>query len=260
MDLTTKPCREPWAPEGVVKARYKSEVDGLEDWAMVWPGIRLGAWVVCLHGHGSTGDQIFTRQDIRDAWLPQFRKLGLGVLSPNLRGDAWMSPPAVEDLHRLIQWTRGEYAADRFIFPSGSMGGTGNLIYAVRRPEDVDVVLARCPATDLASYHAWLLQNDGGVRDEICRAIESAYGGTPEEAPETYAAHSVMGNAHRLTMPLLLIHGDADALIPVEQSRDLAAVLGAAPGFQYVEMPGGGHDAPLHWPGAETWLQRHASL
>ena len=32
--------------------------------------------MVHLHGHGSHGDQIFTRPDIRDLWLSLYRELG----------------------------------------------------------------------------------------------------------------------------------------------------------------------------------------
>jgi len=259
MDPMVKPCDELWAPEGVTKLTFASQVDGLEDWALAWPRRRSRAWVVFLHGHGSTGDQIFTRQDLRDAWLPQLRELGMGLLSPHLRGNAWMSPAAVKDLRELIRWTRREFAIDRFLFTSGSMGATGNLIYAAQHPEDVDAIIARCPATDMADYHAWLVDHPGDVRDEIREAIEIAYGGTPDDAQATYEAHSVRANSRRLSMPLLLIHGEADALIPVEQSRALAAILDDAPCFQYVEIPGGDHDAPLQWPGVETWLKNNAT-
>ena len=45
-------------------------------------------------------------------------------------------------------------------------------------------------------------------------------------------------------MPVYLAHGDADALIPVEQSRALAALC-RSPRFRYREIPGGHHDSPL---------------
>ena len=66
-----QPKAAPWSnerfPSGISKLTYRSPVDGLEDWALLWPGTRAGAWLVFLHGHGSQGDQLFTRADIRDA-------------------------------------------------------------------------------------------------------------------------------------------------------------------------------------------------
>jgi pimeloyl-ACP methyl ester carboxylesterase len=212
--------------------------------------------VVHLHGHGSSGDQIFTRQDIRDMWLAHYRSHGLGVLSPNLRGNAWMCPKAVEDLHLLLDWVRREYAVERFFFLSGSMGGTGNLIYAVRYPGDVAAVAALCPVTDIAAYHAWCGVHAGGVRDEIRLAIESAYGGRPDEVPDRYSAHSAVRHAQRLTMPLFFSHATGDETIPVEQSRGLHRCLSAARNATYVEIEGGNHDTPLHKSGVLEWLDR----
>ena len=241
------------AAHGALRATYVSEADALRDWAIVWPGQRKW-WVVALHGHGSGGDQLFERQDIAEAWLPQYRRHGLGVLSPNLRDNAWMGASAALDLRGLLGWVRVEFGAERFLFISGSMGATSNLIYAAQRPEDVAAVGARCPATDIGSYYAWLCEHPGGARDEIRDAIARAYEGTPDQRPETYEAHSALRHANRLTMPLHVVHGDADPTIPVEQSRRLAEALVGAPNLTYVELPGGNHSAPLLQGGGAEWL------
>ncbi|MFH1571572.1 MAG: alpha/beta fold hydrolase [Gemmatimonadota bacterium] len=248
----------PWIhecfPQGVWRLAYASPVDGEPDWALMMPGPRREAWLVCLHGHGSKGDQLFTRADIRDGWLPGFRRLGLGVLTPNLRGNAWMSAPAAADLRALLAWMRDVQGAERFYFASGSMGGTGSLLYAVVHPEDVAALAALCPASDLAAYHEWCGRHPGGVRDEIRQAIAAAYGGPPTEVPAAYAAHSAWQHADRLTMPVLVVHGTADASIPVEQSRHLAALLAHSPRFTYRELAGGDHEAPLLQGGMLEWL------
>ncbi|OGV64404.1 MAG: hypothetical protein A3K19_09590 [Lentisphaerae bacterium RIFOXYB12_FULL_65_16] len=243
------------SPGGVQKVTYRSPVDGLEDWTLLWPGRQRADWVVQLHGHGSQGDQAFVRQDIRDLWLPVYQRLGVGLVSPNLRGNAWMGPAAAEDLHALLAYVREKFGAKRFIFHSGSMGGSSNLIYAVCHPEDVAAVWARCPVTDIGSYYAWCGEHPGGVVNEIAKAVRASYGGTPDERPELYAVHSALGHADRLTMPLVVVHGDADPLIPVEQARRLAERLAGQPNFRYAEMPGGHHDSPLAYPGLEEWLK-----
>jgi len=236
---------------GVERLTYR--IDGGEDWALAWPGER-DAWVVVLHGHGSRGDQIFTRPDVREKWLREYRALGLGVLSPNLRDNAWMCPEAVDDLHRLIGWAREHYGIASCYFLSGSMGGSGNLIYATLHPEDVTALSALGSVTDIWSYVYWLRNNPGGVKDEIYQAIVSAYGGVPEEMPDKFAAHSVLRHLDRLTMPMLVSHGDDDALIPVEQSRQLAHLLIGKPDFTYLEIAGGDHDSPLFGCDLIGWL------
>ncbi|HEY3415903.1 MAG TPA: alpha/beta fold hydrolase [Armatimonadota bacterium] len=253
LDVQVSPWEHPMSFPGVEHLRYGIDGGAGEDWALAWPGER-STWVVHLHGHGSTGDQLFTRRDVRELWLSRYRAAGLGVLALNLRGNAWMCPAAVEDLRRLLAWVREAYGAREFYLLSGSMGGTSNLIYAALHPEDVAAVMALCPATDVGSYATWLREHPGGVRDDILAAIVAAYGGTPAEQPARYAAHSALRLAERLTMPLLLSHGDADDLIPIEQSRQLAAALGNASNLTYVEIPGGGHDAPLNHEATLAWM------
>lgn len=248
-----------FAMAGIRRLDYRSEVDGQADWALVRPPARGLVWLVCLHGHGSHGDQLYTRPDIRERWLPEFLDRNLGLLTPNLRDNAWMGPAAVRDLDDLLDLVRAEYGATHFLFASGSMGGTGNLIYAALRPANVAGVIARGAASDLASYHAWCRahQTAKPVLGEIAAAIAAAYGGPPETAGNAYAAHSALALAERLTMPLFLSHGAADAVIPVSQTRALVGRLADHPNLVYQEIPDGNHDSPLHartTPDALDWL------
>ena len=101
-------------PAELKRIRYKSGVDGMDDWAMVLPPKSGTKWLVCIHGHGSLGDQLYTRKDIHDWYLPRFLERGYGILTPTLRGNAWMAPPAVEDLDGLLDILRAEYKAEKF--------------------------------------------------------------------------------------------------------------------------------------------------
>ncbi len=254
MKIVKLPWDHAGSPGGFEKLIYTSDQDGLQDWALARPPESGRVWVVHLHGHGSGGDQICTRADIKEHWLARYLELGLGVLSPNLRGNSWMCPEAVEDLRALLEAVRRDYGARWFCLVSGSMGGTGNLIYATVHPEDVAVVVALCPATDIASYHEWCRLNPGSIRDEIRNAIECFYGGTPGSVADRYLKHSALRHADRLTMPLFLSHAVGDEIIPVEQSRALVRRLGGCSDTTYVEIPEGNHDSPLHGSGMLDWL------
>lgn len=244
--LSRSPVTDSAYPQGVSRVTFRSNADGAEDWALLWPPERGGHWCVVIHGYGSHGDQLFVREDIRRDWLPRFRARGMGILTPNLRDNGWMGPRAAADLHALLSFVRSEFGADRFTFASGSMGGTCNLIYAVLHPKDVAYVVALCPASDLASFYAWREANlplPAAVANSL-GDMRAQYDGSPTEQPEVYRRHSAQQNVERLTMPVYLCHGDADALIPVAQSRALAAAC-RSPRFRYREIPGGHHDSPL---------------
>ena len=230
--------------------------DGYRDQALLWPGKRRD-WIVVIHGHGSREDQLYTRPDIRRLWLPALRATGAGLVTPHLRGNAWMSPAATRDLHALLAWLRRSRGARRFFFFSGSMGGSSNLYYALRHPEDVAALVALGAAPDPAAYAAWLAGfPDGSIQRQIRAALVSAYGGRPETRPAPYRARSAPERAARLTAPLFFAHGERDALMPVAEARRFAAAMRTAPLFLYRELAGGGHDAPLALAEATAWLAR----
>lgn len=52
-------------------------------------------------------------------------------------------------------------------------------------------------------------------------------------------------DAESIEVPALVVHGDEDRIVPVENGRMLAARL---PNVEYVELPGRGHNLPLEEP------------
>jgi 3-oxoadipate enol-lactonase len=51
----------------------------------------------------------------------------------------------------------------------------------------------------------------------------------------------------KLKVPAVIVHGDADALIPIERGREMKVALAAA---HYAELPGAGHMPMMENPGA----------
>ncbi len=231
--------------KGISCMSYTSGIDSFDDWAILFPGRCSGLWAVILHGHGSAGDQFFSQEDIRNYWLPELLDLGAGIICPNLRGNAWMSPDAASDLHELISYLRVEFKMQKTIFTSGSMGATGSLVYGVLFPEDVDAIDARGAATDVGSYYSWCMGSESPLLHEIACSIRLSYGGEPDVINGIYDRHSTLRNADKLVMPVSFIHGENDKTIPVEQARKLAELLRGQPGFFYREIPGGNHNSPL---------------
>jgi len=99
-------------------------------------------------------------------------------------------------------------------------------------------------------------------RARIERALDRAYHpiGFMRQLQAIVAAPSRLGRLESLTMPALVIHGDADILVPVENGRNVAAAI---PGALLLEIRGMGHDIPRRvWPqvaDAIAELARHAS-
>lgn len=233
---------------------FKSPHDGKKDWALFEKGRNSHTCVVNIHGHGSGADQLYTRPDIHDYWYKEIQKRGWSVLCPNVRGSSWMSPSAVSDLHELIRWVQTEQVAEQLVFLAGSMGGTSNLIYGALHPEDIDIMISLCPVSDIQEYYQWLSQAGDGTLQEIRKAIESSYGVKDPGSPTELTPHIARDKVKCMNAPLLVIHGDDDKTIPVQQSKDLADAFGNKNNFTYIEMPGGNHDAPLTHPGIFNFL------
>ena len=59
------------------------------------------------------------------------------------------------------------------------------------------------------------------------------------------------------TGPLLVVHGKADDLVPVEHGRLLSA---AVPGAEFHELPCGHNDCPPIWDLVQSFLERRQLL
>ena len=96
----------------------------------------------------------------------------------------------------------------------------------------------------------------------IIAAIDRAYhpAGFVRQLQAIMAAHGRLARLAQLRVPALVIHGEADILVPVDNGRNVAAAI---PGARLLEIPGMGHDIPKRvWPQvveAIAELARHAS-
>jgi len=222
------------------RVEYESAADGFRDWHLVHRVRNARTCALILHGHGSTGDQLLTRPDVAETWTRFLLERNVSVLSPNLRGNAWMKEAAVADLRQILEAERERNPWRKLLIVSGSMGGTGALIFAVRHPELVSGVGALGAASDPQNYLDWLETRQTPILREIRAALLEAY-----PTPESRRTNSVLRHADRLAMPVCYFHGEADATIPVGEARALRDRLAGKPDFLYREIGNGDHDSPL---------------
>lgn len=102
-----------------------------------------------------------------------------------------------------------------------SMGGMSSLAYAIHRPDLIRSVSSLMGISDpvqwVSEENTWYLN-----------LLSTAYGGTPTQAPEAWREVSAMQNIDVFkSIPVFLVHGTADTVVPPSQSRQLAAALGA---------------------------------
>ena len=126
-------------------------------------------------------------------------------------------------------------------------------------PEGLAVLLPPAPKTrqERIDLGVWAKQNLLGPsdpfdepyeRERVTQAVDRAYhpAGFIRQLQAIGAAPSRVPRLMALHVPTLVIHGDADVLIPVENGRRVAAAI---PGARLLEIPGMGHDVPKRvWP------------
>ncbi len=164
-------------------------------------------------------------------------------------------PDPLIDLKRAIQWIRehgAEYGADAdfLVVTGGSAGGhlaalvglTGNEAEYQPGFEDVDTSVKACVSFygvyDFTDRHKHY-RNPGLGRLLQKRVMKAAY----EEARDAYEKASPMSRLRPDTPPFLIIHGDRDTLVPVDEARQFFSMFKAvAPGqVSYAEIPGAQH-------------------
>lgn len=257
--LAGAPAAAPLAPP--VESCFLSYADGSKQpYLLALPDGRPEGVAIYLHGHGSDRRQGFDEQ-VYDGCFRKLRQelnaRGIAYATLDYRGPAsWLSREAEADITQMAELLRARLGVRKVYLTGGSMGGSCALAFAVRHPGMLSGVVALCPATDIAQYHDWCeRQHMNLLTDEIAGAIEASYGGPPSANPAFYAGRSAIRNWRALRMPLVVVHGDSDSLIPVSLSRQLNERMQTSGyPFRYVEIPGGDHDAPAAQADWKSWL------
>jgi pimeloyl-ACP methyl ester carboxylesterase len=231
-------------PAETTRITFTSAFDGAEDWALFLPGNPSKNTVVYLHGSFSYADQIFTRKDVREFWLSRILEGQHSLLSVNTRGTSYMSPAATADLTGLLDHCRDKLGCKRFVLLGGSGGASSAMAYAVLHPEKIHGVIAM-GMCDIVARLEFARKSSQPVLQKLVQTVFAAYGGSPEEKPELYRERSVLAHADKLTMPVILTMGENDPLIPVAETRKIAAAMKGKRNFVYHEIPKGDHDAAL---------------
>lgn len=148
---------------------------------------------------------------------------------------------------------------DRVMSLTSIMSGPGGADAVAPKPAGAAVLVLTPPATreeriEQAMSIRRVLVGPGDPFDETSeraratRAVDRAYNpyGTARQLVAILAAESRVERLKRVGAPTLVIHGEADVLVPVENGRIVAA---AVPGSRWLEFDGMGHDLPKRvWP------------
>ena len=143
---------------------------------------------------------------------------------------------------------------DRVQTLTSIMSSTGNPDLPQPKPE-AQMMLLQAPPSDRDEYIEYTVKrqqvlsgphyplDEVNVRDLAARTFDrSVYPqGTARQLAAILASGSRKDALKKVQTPTLVIHGDADPLVPIEGGKDTAA---SVPGAQLVIIKGMGHDIP----------------
>ncbi len=191
-------------------------------WAYVPPALPPKAPVVLFfHGNGEN------LETLRWAgFFEQLGGLGVAILAPDFPGYGH-SPgtPSEEGLiatgAAAVAWARKNHPERPLVVAGWSLGAALAIATTGRHPEEVRGLIALSAWTTLAEVAAKVFP-------------EFAVKMMLRERYDSRAA------ARDIRVPALVVHGDRDDLIPVEQGREISSVLAGA--TRWVEVPGAAHN------------------
>lgn len=208
--------------------------------------------LVDVHG-GPTGQATAS-------WRPthqHFVTRGWAVLAPDPRGstghgraytqaiNGWWGARDVTDCASGIRAAidRGWGAPERVAIMGGSAGALTALLVAAHHPDLVRAVIAMYPVTDALDLARTTHRFES-------RSFDRLIGPLPEAA-DRYRERSPLHHAAAIRRPTLVLHGDADEVVPLAQAQALVEAIRAAGGTVELHVyEGQGHG----WRGEETVL------
>ncbi len=175
--------------------------------------------------------------DSAERWMHgQFLAAGVAVAGIDV-GEAYGSPDGRDGftaLHRELTEKRG--FARRPCLLGRSRGGLLVSAWAADHPENVAGLAGIYPVFDVRSYPG------------VDRAAP-AYGLSPEQLQSRLSEHNpieLVGRLAKAKVPVLLLHGDADTVVPLKDNSDALReryrATGAGDSVQLRVFPGQGHN------------------
>jgi dipeptidyl aminopeptidase/acylaminoacyl peptidase len=220
--------------------------DGLELTGWLYRPDTPAPWPTMIHLHGGPEAQ---ERPVYNSLFQSLVAAGIAVFAPNVRGSSGFGRSfiaaddlagrygAIEDVAACVAHIVETGVADpeRIGCMGRSYGGYLTLAALVWHPDLFAVGVDVCGMADFETFY----QN---TEPWIAAAAISKYGDPSLDAP-LLRDLSPIHRIDRLRAPLLVVHGDEDTNVPVEEAEQVVAAL-AARGIphQYLLFPGEGHE------------------
>jgi dipeptidyl aminopeptidase/acylaminoacyl peptidase len=151
----------------------------------------------------------------------------------------------VAEAVEYLTWT-GRIDRQRVGIEGGSAGGYNTLCALTWYPSFFAGGLSMCGVSAIQN----LAEKTHKLESHYVEVLLDLKGKSPEEKNALFASRSPLYHAENITSPLLLVHGDEDVVVPIEQSKEIRRKIRERGGdAELIVLKGEGH----MFQRAESW-------
>ncbi|MEO2178530.1 MAG: alpha/beta fold hydrolase [bacterium] len=202
-----------------------------------------------------------------DYWVQFFLSRGYAVLKPNFRGSSGFGDRFMvsgfkqwglkmqEDVMDGLDWMidQGFTDPERVCVVGGSYGGYVAGVAAYKTPDKFKCVVSFAGVSGLGGLaQRWRAMGQAGTASQRLQSGSSR------------SQNSPIDNVDRISIPVLLVHGDVDRRVMIEQSRKFSEALEkSGKDYIYIEQENGNHHLSLQshriefFEAMDKFLARH---
>ncbi|SFH63050.1 alpha/beta hydrolase [Planctomicrobium piriforme] len=216
--------------------------------------------LVFIHGGGWVGGD-------REAFLPlivQFSQAGIVCLTVDYRlAPQHRFPAQLEDVKCAVRWLRANaekyhvdpqriaaFGASAGAHLAALLGTTNGDARWEGSGGNADQSSSVCAVVGLSGAYDLTLGYENSVKQSFFEGrsvrgmLESFLGGKPADKGDAYRSASPVEHVQATTPPMILVHGTADTLVPIEQSEVMEQKLKAAGvDVEFFRLEGGTHSS-----------------
>lgn len=223
---------------GVYVERVTFSVDGLKESGRVCRPLKAGPFRVLVLAHGGFSGLNGGWQDPYSL-CATIARAGWAVVAPSYRGEDTSEGKVevcrgeVDDTLTMLGLALNQNWADRArVAMLGMSHGGCVVLRALERGAQVDAAVSISGVTDWSATDRFLRDGfraggpDSGEQAAVLNAVEVSIGGSSDQLPEAYRERSPLTHAADLAArdtSLLLIHGVADQLVPIDATCEFAS-------------------------------------
>jgi dipeptidyl aminopeptidase/acylaminoacyl peptidase len=194
-----------------------------------------------------------------DRWVQYFTARGYAVFQPNFRGSAGFGRAFAEsgygewgrkmqdDITDGVQWLVDQGTVDgaRMCIVGASYGGYAALAGASLTPDLYKCAVSIAGVSDLDDFITWRKRNWGSDSEGYKYWLTAI--GDPDKDSQRLREASPVQLADKIKIPVLLIHGTEDFVVPIAQSRAMKKALDrAGRKTELIELEKEGHSYWSH--------------